>query len=298
MSFARFWCSCSTQDPKTSLGMLRRSWSRFALRTTAAKLAPLRDEDLKVTQFLKNSAPAGSGHWDATAVGMTTGLVHAGVQPDPVTGAILTPIYQSTTFVQESIDKYCARGFSYTRSANPTCAALQEKIAASENGAGAHIFNTGMAACCTIISTFMSAGDHAVVTNCSYGGTNRAMRVMFTRFGMEFTFVDMTDVKNIEAALKPNTKLIFSETPANPTLTLTPLRAVSDLAHAKGLLHVCDTTFATPVITRSLDYGVDVVLQSTTKYFDGHNITAARTEVFTPAMMSASRKKSELHQRK
>jgi len=236
-------------------------------------MAAPRDEDLKVTQFLKNSAPAGSGHWDATAVGMTTGLVHAGVQPDPVTGAILTPIYQSTTFVQESIDKYCARGFSYTRSANPTCAALQEKIAASENGAGAHIFNTGMAACCTIISTFMSAGDHAVVTNCSYGGTNRAMRVMFTRFGMEFTFVDMTDVKNIEAALKPNTKLIFSETPANPTLTLTPLRAVSDLAHAKGLLHVCDTTFATPVITRSLDYGVDVVLQSTTKYFDGHNMT-------------------------
>ena len=227
----------------------------------------------QMTKNFRSAAESGSGSWKEGPYAMSTGLVHAGVLPDPTTGAVLTPIYQATTFIQESIEKYCAKGFSYTRSANPTVDALEQKIASAENGAGACAFSTGMAACCTIVSTFMSAGDHAVVTNCSYGGTNRAMRVVFTRFNMEFTFVDMSNLEEVAAAIKPNTKMIFSESPANPTLVLADIEALSKMAKDKGLVHVCDSTFATPVICRPIDYGVDVVLQSTTKYYDGHNIT-------------------------
>lgn len=231
----------------------------------------------KISQNFKSAAEAGSGHWSENEYGFNTGLVHAGVVPDPTTGAILTPIYQATTFVQESIAKYCEKGYSYTRSSNPTVTALEDKIAAAENvpeGGGCALFNTGMAATTTIIATFMSAGDHAVVTNCSYGGTNRAMRVLFTRMNMTFSFVDMTDIENIKAAIQPGkTKMIFSESPANPTLSLVDLEAVSALCKEHNLVHVSDSTFATPVICRPLDHGVDVVLQSTTKYYDGHNIT-------------------------
>lgn len=237
----------------------------------------------KISKNFKSAAPAGSGHWNEGEYGFDTGMVHAGVLPDPVTGAILTPIYQATTFVQESIPKYCEKGYSYTRSANPTTAALEERVAAAENGAKACMFNTGMAATCTIVSSFMSQGDHAVVTNCSYGGTNRAMRVMFTRFGMTFTFVDMTDIKNVEAAITDKTKMIFSESPANPTVTLCDLSALSKLAKAKGLIHVCDSTFATPYICRPIDHGADVTLQSTTKYYDGHNITVGGAAISATA---------------
>ena len=156
-----------------------------------------------------------------------TKLVHAGVSPDPIHGAILTPIVQSTTYIQESIEQYLDRGYSYARTGNPTVMALENKIAELEGGYGAACFGTGMAATITVVSATMKAGDHCVITNCSYGGTNRACRTMFTDMGMEFDFVDFTDLKTVEAAIKPNTKLIFSESPANPTLTLTDLSAVS-----------------------------------------------------------------------
>ena len=226
------------------------------------------------TKQFKSDFTEGSGSWDRKKeYGFDTTAVHSGVKPDPVTGAILSPIYQSTTFVQESIEKYCDKGFSYSRSANPTVCDLEDRIAALEGGFGAACFATGMAACTSIISTVMKQGDHAVVTNCSYGGTNRAMRVLFTKFGMEFTFVDFSDLDAVKAAIKPNTVLLFSETPANPTLTLTDLSAVSAIAKDKGLKHVCDSTFATPFICQPISHGVDFVLQSTTKYYDGHNMT-------------------------
>jgi cystathionine beta-lyase/cystathionine gamma-synthase len=220
------------------------------------------------------SRTEGSGTWDPSIeYGYETQLVHAGISPDPTTGAILTPIVQSTTYIQDSVENYLAKGFSYTRSGNPTVKVYEDKIAALENGFGGAAFGTGMAALVTVITCFMKAGDHAIVTDCSYGGTNRACRVMFSKFGMEFTFVDFRDPKNVEAAIKPNTVLVISETPANPTLTLTDLDALSAICKAKKLLHVCDSTFATPVILRPLDHGVDIVLQSTTKYYDGHNMT-------------------------
>ena len=166
--------------------------------------------------------------------------MHAGVKPDPTTGAILTPLYQSTTFVQASIDEYLSKGYSYSRTTNPTVKALETKIAELEGGVGATCFSTGMAATTTVMSAFLKQGDHCVVTDCSYGGTNRICRLFFMDLGITYSFVDFRDPKNVEAAIQPNTKLIFSETPANPTLTLTDLAAVSKIAKAKGILHVCD----------------------------------------------------------
>jgi len=216
-----------------------------------------------------------SGTWakDEGEYAFSTKLVHAGQRPDPLTGAILIPVYQSTTFAQESIDKYQRRGYSYSRSTNPTVVALEKKAAKIEGGFGAVMFSTGMAAINSLFNSVLGKGDHCVITDCSYGGTNRAARVLFTKFGIEFSFVDFRDPKKVEAAVKKNTKLIFSETPANPTLTLTDVQAISDIAKKYGCLHACDSTFATPLITKPLELGADITVQSTTKYYDGHNMT-------------------------
>jgi len=203
---------------------------------------------------------------------MDTDIVHGGVKPDKKTGAILTPVYLSTTFVQESVDKYLDSGYSYSRTNNPTVKMLEEKVAKIENGYGSIAVGTGMGATASCFNAFMKAGDHCVITNCSYGGTNRICREQFEPFGMEFSFVDFTDPKNVEDAIRPNTKLIFSETPTNPTLTLADLDAISSIAKDRGILHVCDSTFATPYVTRPLDHGADLTIQSLTKYYDGLNI--------------------------
>merc|ERR1712232_670832 len=137
---------------------------------------------------------------------------------------------------------------------------------------GSSCFGTGMAATTYAICATMKAGDHCVITECSYGGTNRSCREFFTPLGMEFSFVDFTDVAKIKAAIKPNTKLIFSESPANPVLTLCDLEEISKLAKEVGAVHVCDATFATPVMLRPLDHGCDMVIQSLTKYYEGHNM--------------------------
>jgi cystathionine beta-lyase/cystathionine gamma-synthase len=205
-----------------------------------------------------------------TALG--TNLVHAGVSPDEKSGAILTPLYLSTTFTQESVEKYLAKGYSYSRTNNPTVTALEAKVANLENGFGSACFGTGMAATTSAICATMKAGDHCVITDCSYGGTNRSCREFFTPLGMEFTFCDFTDVENIRKAIKPNTKLIFSETPANPVLTLCDLDEISKLAKSVNAVHVCDATFATPVMLRPLDHGCDMVIQSLTKFYEGHNM--------------------------
>jgi cystathionine beta-lyase/cystathionine gamma-synthase len=222
----------------------------------------------------RRSKTTASGEWLEGELGMATDLVHAGVTPDPRTGAVLSPIFYSTTFVQESVDKYLEKGFSYSRSGNPTVRALEERIAKLENGVGATCVSTGMAATTTVIAGTMNAGDHCVISDCSYGGTNRICREHFAEnMGMEFDFVDFRDPEIVRAAIKPNTKLIFSETPTNPTLNLVDIEAVSAIAKEHGIVHCVDATFATPVICRPLDHGADLTLQSTTKFYDGHNIT-------------------------
>jgi len=205
--------------------------------------------------------------------GFTTRQVHSGVVPDPVTGAILTPIYQTTTYVQASVDRYLEKGYSYSRSANPTVRALEDKLTDLEGGSDTICFGTGMAAINGLFMAYLNAGDHAIVSDVVYGGTYRLSTKIFSRFGVEFSFVDTSDATNVRKAIRRNTKLILTETPANPTLKLTDLRAVSDVAREHSIPHAVDNTFLTPYYQRPLELGADMVVHSTTKYFDGHNAT-------------------------
>ncbi len=206
-------------------------------------------------------------------MGFRTKQIHAGVTPDPVTGAILTPIYQSTTFVQDSVDDYMAKGFSYSRAGNPTVAAFEEKLAVLEGGVGATAYGTGMAATTAVMLALLDAGSHCVVSDVVYGGTHRFATRVMSRFGVEFSFVDTSDASNVAAAVRDDTQLVFTETPANPTLKLTDLAAVSEISKARGIPHVVDNTFLTPYYQRPLELGADLVIHSTTKYMDGHNAT-------------------------
>lgn len=199
--------------------------------------------------------------------------VHAGVRPDPVTGAILTPIYQSTTYVQESVDQYLEKGYSYSRSGNPTVTALEDRITALEGGVGSACFATGMSATSATMMAFLNAGDHCILSDVVYGGTHRISTKVLSRFGVEFTFVDTSDANNIKEAIQSNTKLIFTETPANPTLKLTDIAAVSEISRAHGIPHVVDNTFLTPYYQRPLELGADITLHSTTKFMEGHNVS-------------------------
>lgn len=202
-----------------------------------------------------------------------TKQIHDGVEPDPTTGAILTPIHQSTTFVQPSVDRYMEKGFTYSRSGNPTVRALENKLAALEGGVDAPAFATGMAAINAVFMAFLDAGAHAIISDVAYGGTYRLSTTVYSRFGVEFSFVDTADPQAVAAAIKPNTQLILTETPANPTLKLTDVRAVSDIAKAHGIPHAVDNTFLTPYYQQVIELGADMSVHSTTKYFDGHNAT-------------------------
>ena len=212
-----------------------------------------------------------------------TKQIHAGVRPDPTTGAILTPIYQSTTFVQPSVDEYLASGYSYSRSANPTVRAWEEKIASLEDGADAAAFATGMAAINAVFMTFLNAGDHAVISDVAYGGTYRLATTIFTRFGVDFSFVDTADPATVEAAITDRTGLVLTETPANPTLKYTDIVAVSEIAASHGIPHAVDNTFLTPYYQRALDLGADLSIHSTTKYLDGHNATVGGSVISATA---------------
>ena len=199
--------------------------------------------------------------------------IHAGVTPDPTTGSILTPIYQSTTFVQESVDSYLAKGYSYSRSGNPTVRALEKKLAALEGGADATCFTTGMSAVHGTMLAFLNAGDHAIVSDVAYGGTYRLCTQVLKRFGIEFTFADTSKPAEVKKAVRDNTRLFLTETPANPTMKLSDIAAISEIAQAQKAVHVVDNTFLTPYFQRARDLGADLSLHSTTKYFDGHNAT-------------------------
>ncbi len=216
--------------------------------------------------------------------------VHAGVSPDPVTGAILTPIYQSTTFVQESVDQYLEKGYSYSRSGNPTVTALESRITALEGGAGSLCFATGMSATSSTLMALLNAGDHVILSDVVYGGTHRVTTKVLSRFGVEASFVDTADPANVKAAIRDNTRLVFTETPANPTLKLTDIAAITEISKAAGIPHVVDNTFLTPYYQRPLELGADITLHITTKFMEGHNvsvggsITAATQEMLDAIM--------------
>ena len=206
-------------------------------------------------------------------MGFSTKQIHAGVEPDAETGSILTPIYQSTTFVQPSVDEYLSKGYSYSRSGNPTVRALETKLNVLEEGFDCTCYATGMAAIQVVMQACLNAGDHAIVSDVAYGGTYRLCTKVFRRFGVEFSFVNTADAAKVEAAVKPNTRLILTETPANPNLKLTDIQAVSEIARAREIPHAVDNTFLTPFYQQPLALGADISIHSTTKYFDGHNAT-------------------------
>lgn len=206
-------------------------------------------------------------------MGFRTKQVHAGVTPDPVTGAILTPIHQATTYVQESVDEYMGRGYSYARGGNPTVRALEEKLTALEGGIDTTAYSSGMAATVAVFMALLEAGNHILIADVIYGGTYRFADQFLRKFGIEVDFVDATDRDAIVSKLKATTKMIFTESPANPTLKVTDLAAVSEICRDRDVLHVTDNTFLTPYYQRPFELGADIIIHSTTKFLDGHNAT-------------------------
>ena len=201
-------------------------------------------------------------------LGFSTLAVHAGQAPDPTTGAIMTPVYLTSTYVQEWPDKH--KGYDYARTVHPTRAALEKNLAALEGAKFGLCFSSGMAATSTVIEA-LNPGDHVLCGNDLYGGTYRVFTKVFARFGVTFSFVDAGDLTAFEAAFTPKTKFVWIETPSNPLLRISDIRAIAKMAHAKGAKLAVDNTFASPALQRPLSLGADVVVHSTTKYLGGHS---------------------------
>jgi cystathionine beta-lyase/cystathionine gamma-synthase len=197
--------------------------------------------------------------------------IHGGLSPDPATGAILTPIYQSTTYVQEVVGVH--KGFTYSRAANPTVDALERALGALENTPPAVCFATGMAAIATLFFSVLKAGDHAIISEVVYGGTVRLFQQLLHGLEITSSFVDASDARAVEQAITPRTRIILVETPGNPTLTLCDVSAIAAVAHKHGVKLAVDNTFLTPVLQPVLDIGADISVLSTTKYIEGHNAT-------------------------
>lgn len=210
-------------------------------------------------------------HKKLADAGNATRNIHFGIEPDPVTGAILPPIYQTATYAQEAVG--VNKGHTYTRSSNPTVATLEKKLAGIEYATGAVAFATGLAATTTLIMSLLQQGDHIVCSDVVFGGTVRLVDTVFNKFGISISYIDAANPENIARAIQENTKMIFLETPANPTLKLNDIAAISKIAHAKNIPVVVDNTFLTGVLQRPLELGADIILYSTTKYIDGHNAT-------------------------
>jgi len=205
---------------------------------------------------------------DPKDLGFSTRAVHAGQPPEPVTGAVAVPIFQTSTFVAPALGENT--GYEYARVQNPTRQALEENIAALEGGHGGHAFVTGMAAIQTLM-TFLHTGDHAVVSRNTYGGTFRFFTQVLDRYGLEFSWVDTRDLGEVERAMRPNTKMVYVETPTNPMMEITDLAGAAEIAHAHDALLVVDNTFLSPYLQRPLEHGADMVVHSATKYLNGHS---------------------------
>jgi len=197
-----------------------------------------------------------------------TKAVHAGVEPDPTTGAIMTPIYQTSTYVQEEPAKH--KGYAYARGANPTRNSLQKSLAALENGKFALCFSSGMGATDAVIK-LLNPGDEVITSNDLYGGSYRMFKRVFERFGIKFHFIDLTKASAIEAYLSAKTKLIWLETPSNPLMNIIDIKACVDIAKKQNILVAVDNTFASPYLQNPLDLGADIVMHSVTKYLGGHS---------------------------
>lgn len=217
---------------------------------------------------------------------MDTECIHAGVEPDPIFGSVAPPIFQTSTFVFSTPEQGAARfagtdpGYIYTRMGNPTTAMLEASVAALEQGTSALATSTGMAAVSTVFFALLSSGDHVVCGDSVYGPSRVVLERDFARFGVQFTMVDTSDPAQLRAAITERTKLVFIETPANPTLAITDIQAAADSAHAAGALLVVDNTFMSPVLQQPFRFGADIVLHSVTKFLNGHSDVVGGVLIF------------------
>lgn len=200
--------------------------------------------------------------------GFATRAIHAGQEPDTATGAIITPIFQTSTYVQDELGKH--KGYEYARTQNPTRSALEANLAALESASYGFCFSSGMAAI-NAVATLLAAGDHVIVSENTYGGTRRLFDQILAQFGLEFSYVDTSEVVAVEEAVRPSTRMVFLETPTNPVMTLTDIRAVASTCLPRGIRLVVDNTFMSPYFQRPIELGADIVVHSTTKYLNGHS---------------------------
>lgn len=201
-------------------------------------------------------------------MGFATDAIHAGQEPDPTTGAIMTPIYQTSTYVLEALGE--SKGFDYARTINPTRLALEKNLAALEGGPKGFCFASGMSAIAAVL-TLVSKGDHVVVSNMTYGGTYRLFEKVLRGYGLDFTYVDTADLDATERAIRPQTRMLYVETPTNPLMGLTDLEGAARLAKKHSLISAVDNTFMSPYFQRPLSFGIDIVVHSTTKFLNGHS---------------------------
>lgn len=201
-------------------------------------------------------------------MGFSTDCIHAGQEPEPHTGAVTIPIYQTSTYVQPELGRH--KGYEYARTKNPTRSALEANLAALEHGKHGHCFASGMSATDTVFR-LLKAGDHVVAGENLYGGSYRLFSRVLEKFGLEFSYVDTSRVDNLRAAMKPNTRFVFLETPTNPMMTVTDIAACAEVAHEHGALVIVDNTFCSPWLQKPIELGADIVVHSTTKFLNGHS---------------------------
>jgi cysteine-S-conjugate beta-lyase len=211
-------------------------------------------------------------------MGFSTDAIHVGQEPDPATGAVVAPIYQTSTYVLEAMDK--SKGYDYARTNHPNRKALERTVAKLEGGDFAYVFTSGMAAIDSVFR-LLRPGDHAIISQAVYGGVFRLTTKLLIDFGLEFTFADTSDLKKVEQAIKASTKMIYVETPTNPTMIVTDLKAISRLAQDRKLRLVVDNTFMSPYLQRPIEFGADMVVHSMTKYLNGHSDCTAGAVVLT-----------------
>src|SRR5262245_5364150 len=202
-------------------------------------------------------------------MGFRTDAIHAGQEPDPTTGAVTVPIYQPSTYVQEALGKH--KGFEYARTQNPTRMALEKNTAVLERGVAGYAFASGMAATTSLTHLLLKQGDHAICSDNVYGGTFRLFDKIVRHYGVEFTYVNTSNLPELEKAIRRNTRMVFIETPTNPIMSITDIRRVSEIAHQADCRVVVDNTFMTPYFQRPLELEADIVVHSTTKYLNGHS---------------------------
>ena len=201
-------------------------------------------------------------------MGFSTDCIHAGQEPEPHTGAVTIPIYQTSTYVQPELGRH--KGYEYARTQNPTRAALEANLAALERGKHGHCFASGMSAI-DCVFRMLKSGDHVVAGENMYGGSYRLFHRVLEKFGLEFTYVDTSSVDAVKDAVRPNTKIVYLETPTNPMMTVTDLAACAEVAHSHGALVVVDNTFCSPFLQKPIELGADIVVHSTTKFLNGHS---------------------------